>query len=70
MKSEETGAREKIARMEAVERMTHAAAVLSGNPQRMELADFHEWLRAEGFDFGRGLCAYLANFRLLNRDRL
>lgn len=50
----------RIDRMDMIERMTHAAATLSGNTQEEELAIFHAALRNNGFDFNKALISYLA----------
>ncbi len=49
----------RINRMDMIERMTHAAATLSGRTPEKELAYFHEALSYCGFDFKRGLNLYL-----------
>lgn len=49
----------RIYRMDMIERMTHAAATLSGNTQEEELAIFHAALRNNGFDFNKALISYL-----------
>lgn len=52
-------AQERIDRMDMIERMTHAAATLSGNTQEEELAIFNAALRNHGFDFNKALISYL-----------
>ena len=50
----------RIDRMDLIERMTHAAASLSGNTPEEELALFHAALRNNGFDFNKALISYLS----------
>lgn len=50
----------RIDRMDMIERMTHAAASLSGNTPEEELALFHAALRNNGFDFNKALISYLS----------
>ncbi len=52
----------RIDRMDMIERMTHAAASLSGRCQEEELNFFHVALRELGFDFNQGLIWYLRTF--------
>ena len=57
----------RIDRMDLIERMTHAAASLSGKTPEEEYADFHEALRAKKFDFQKALNSYLIVFGIINR---
>lgn len=57
----------RIKRMDMIERMTHAAAAISGNTPEEERAAFHEALQAKGFDYRKALKSYLIVFAMLNR---
>ena len=56
----------RIDRMDMIERMTHAAATISGRTPEEELAHFHAALQTKGFDYPRALRSYLMMFAVLN----
>lgn len=56
----------RIDRMDLIERMTHAAATISGRTPEEELAHFHAALQTKGFDYPRALRSYLMMFAVLN----
>lgn len=57
----------RIDRMDMIERLTHAAAFISGWTPEEELGNFHEALRAKGFCYSKGLISYLCVVAMINR---